>query len=35
MMGKNEGKNYLQDPGADGRIMLKWILGGMEGRGLD
>ena len=25
-MGKPEGKNHLEDPGVDGRIILSWIL---------
>jgi len=24
-LGKPEGKNHLEDPGADGRILLRWI----------
>ena len=26
MVGKAEGKNHLEDPGVDGRIILRWIL---------
>jgi len=26
LVGKPEGKNHLEDPGIDGRIILKWIL---------
>jgi hypothetical protein len=26
LVGKPEGKNYLQDLGVDGRIVLKWIF---------
>jgi hypothetical protein len=36
LVGKPEGRNHLEDPGVDGRIILKWIferLGG--GRRLD
>jgi hypothetical protein len=25
-VGKPEGKNYLGDPGVDGRIILRWIF---------
>jgi len=25
LVGKPEGKNHLQDPGVDGRIILKWL----------
>jgi len=25
-MGKPEGKNHLEDPGVDGRIILRWIF---------
>jgi hypothetical protein len=30
LVGKPEGRNHLEDPGVDGRIILKWIerLGG-------
>jgi hypothetical protein len=24
--GKHEGKNHLENPGVDGRIILRWIL---------
>jgi hypothetical protein len=35
LVGKPDGKNHLEDPGIDGRILLKWILkswgcGGMD-----
>jgi hypothetical protein len=26
LVGKPEGRNHLEDPGLDGRIMLKWIF---------
>jgi hypothetical protein len=26
LVGKPEGRNHLEDPGLDGRIILKWIL---------
>jgi len=26
LVGKPEGKNHLEDPGVDGRIILKWIF---------
>ena len=26
LMGKSEGRNDLEDPGIDGRIILKWIF---------
>jgi hypothetical protein len=26
LVGKHEGKNHLEDPGADGRIILRWIF---------
>jgi hypothetical protein len=26
LVGKPEGRNYLNDPGVDGRIILKWIF---------
>jgi hypothetical protein len=32
-VGKPEGRNHLEDPGVDGRIILKWIferLGGAQ-----
>jgi hypothetical protein len=34
LVGKSEGRNHLEDPGVDGRIILKWIVkkwdGGMD-----
>jgi hypothetical protein len=26
LVGKPEGKNYLEEPGVDGRIILRWIV---------
>jgi len=26
LVGKPEGKNHLEDPGVDGRIIIKWIF---------
>ena len=26
LVGKPEGKNHLEDPGLDGRIILRWIF---------
>jgi hypothetical protein len=26
LVGKSEGKNHLEDPGVDGRIILSWIF---------
>jgi len=26
LVGKSEGKNHLEDPGIDGRIILRWIF---------
>jgi hypothetical protein len=34
-LGKPEGKNYLEDAGVDGRIILKWIFRKWDGRGMD
>jgi hypothetical protein len=36
LVGKPEGKNHLEDPGLDGRIVLKWIFSKWNGgHGLD
>ena len=36
LMGKPDGKNLLEDPGADGRIIRKWIFKKWDGgNGLD
>jgi hypothetical protein len=36
LVGKPEGKNHLKDPGVDGKIILKWIFGRLNGgHGLD
>jgi hypothetical protein len=36
MVGRPEGRNHLEDPGVDGRIILKWIFKKWdEGHGLD
>jgi len=34
LVGKPGGKNHLEDPGVDGRIILKWIIRKWEG-GMD
>jgi len=34
LLRKPEGKNHLEDPGVDGRIILRWGSG-MWGHGLD
>jgi hypothetical protein len=31
LVGKPEGKNHLEDPGVDGRIILKWIFERLDG----
>jgi hypothetical protein len=33
LVGKLEGKNHLEDPGADGRIILRWIFRKWDVRG--
>jgi hypothetical protein len=36
LVGKPEGKNHLEDPGVDGRIILSWIFRKWDGvHGLD
>jgi hypothetical protein len=32
VVGRPEGRNHLQDPGIDGRIILKWIFKKWDGR---
>jgi hypothetical protein len=31
LVGKPEGRNHLEDPGVDGRIILKWIFERLDG----
>jgi hypothetical protein len=31
LVGKPEGRNHLEDPGVDGRIILKWIFEKWDG----
>jgi hypothetical protein len=31
-MGKSEGRNHLENPGVDGKIILKWIFERLDGR---
>jgi hypothetical protein len=35
LVGKSEGKNYLEDQGVDGRMGSEWILGKLAGGGVD
>jgi hypothetical protein len=35
LVGKPEGRNLLEDPGVDVKILLKWILGREIWSGLD
>jgi hypothetical protein len=36
LVGRPEGRNQLEDPGGDGRILLKWIFKKWDGgHGLD
>jgi hypothetical protein len=36
LVGKPEGRNHLEDPGVDGRIILKWVFEKWDGgHGLD
>jgi hypothetical protein len=35
MMGKPEGKNHLEDPGVDERIIFRWFFGKLDGRGME
>jgi hypothetical protein len=32
LVGRPEGRNYLEDPDVDGRIILKWIFKKWDGR---
>jgi hypothetical protein len=32
LVGKPEGRNHLEDPGEDGKIILKWIFESLDGR---
>jgi hypothetical protein len=32
LVGRPEGRNHLEDPGVDGRIILKWIFKKWDGR---
>jgi hypothetical protein len=31
LVGKPEGRNHLEDPGVDGRIILKWVFKKWDG----
>ena len=35
LVGKPEGKNHLEDPDIDGRIMLKWVFRTWDGGSMD
>jgi hypothetical protein len=35
LVGKPEGRNHLEDPGVDGRIILKWTCERLDGGGMD
>jgi hypothetical protein len=35
LVGKTEGRNHLEDPGVDGKIILKYIFEILNGRGMD
>jgi hypothetical protein len=35
LVGKPEGGNHLEDPGVDGRIILKWTCERLDGGGMD
>jgi hypothetical protein len=35
LVGKPEGKNHWEDPGVDGRIILRWIIRKWEVGGMD
>jgi hypothetical protein len=35
LIGNSEGKKTLEDPGVDGRIIIKWILGKQGWEGVD
>jgi len=35
LMGKPEGRNHLEDPGVDGRIILRWIFRKWDGGCMD
>jgi hypothetical protein len=35
LVGKSEGKSHLEDPGVDGRVVLKWIFRKLDVGGMD
>jgi len=35
LVGKTEGKDHLEDPDLDGRVMLAWICRKWDGRGMN